>query len=189
MFGSKDKKLSEQEIIEGCMAGKQRHQAALYEKYSSKMFAVCLRYASDYHTAEDILQDGFIKVFSSITKYRNEGSLEGWVRRIIVNTAIEQYRKNIAMYPISDDHTDDPCYVDDKTAQSIDAADMMQIVQDLAPGYRTIFNLYAIEGYNHKEIGEMLNISEGTSKSQLARARYLLQQKIEQYKLAEEYHG
>lgn len=188
MFGSKDKKLSEQEIIDGCMAGKQRHQAALYEKYAPKMFAVCLRYASDYHSAEDILQDGFVKAFSYIVKYRGEGSFEGWLRRIFVNTAIEQYRKNIAMYPILDQQTEAP-YVDDRTAQSLDVSDMMKIVQELAPGYRAIFNLYAIEGYNHREIGEMLNISEGTSKSQLARARYLLQQKIEQYKLAEEYHG
>lgn len=173
--------LSEPDIIQGCIAGKQLHQQALYHRFASKMFAVCLRYATDYHTAEDLLQEGFIKVFTHIQRFRNEGSFEGWVRRIFINTAIEHYRRSVHLYPILDNlantHTPE---VSEEAFHKLAADELITMVQTLSPGYRTVFNLYALEGYSHKEISEMLGITEGTSKSQLARARYLLQKKLEE---------
>lgn len=179
---------SEKDIIAGCVQGKAKYQSLLYEKYGGKMFATCLRYASDYHSAEDVLQEGFIKVYSNIEKYRNEGSFEGWMRRIFVNTAIELIRKNTAFYELSETDTSNGEWHTplENGFDGLAAQDLMDIIQSLSVGYRTIFNLYAIEGYTHKEIAELLNINEGTSKSQLARARYLLQKRLEeQYKQKE----
>ena len=182
--------LSEQEIIEGCKQGKTKHTAALYERYSAKMFAVCLRYLGDYHTAEDILQDGFIKILSNIDKYRGEGSFEGWIRRIFINMAIESQRRNTNTYSIDEPEKPDLHVYEETTIDRIAADDLLRFVQELSPGYRAVFNLYAIEGYTHKEIAEMLNITEGTSKSQLARARGLLQQKLaEHYPQSVENYG
>lgn len=182
--------LSEQEIIEGCKQGKHKHQTALYQLFSAKMFSVCLRYAGDYHRAEDVLQDGFIRVLSNIDKYRGEGSFEGWIRRIFINTAIENQRKNTLTYEITDPDGAELHVYDETTIDHIAADDLLRFVQNLSPGYRSVFNLYAIEGYTHKEIAEMLNITEGTSKSQLARARGLLQQKLaEHYPQSVRNHG
>ena len=142
------------------------------------MFSVCLRYAKDYHSAEDILQDGFVKVFKYIAKFRREGSFEGWLRRIFVNKAIEHLRKRVSMYPIVDENDKPIDIVDDSVYDQLDQQDLLNMVQSLSPAYRTVFNLYIIEGYSHKEIAKMLNISEGTSKSQLARSRQLLQRKV-----------
>lgn len=173
------KTYDETELINGCRRQERRFQEALYKLYASKMYAVCLRYADNSHYAEDILQEGFIKVFNNISKFREEGSFEGWIRRIMVNTAIEFIRKTAAyakelviekVWNIKDDFD-----VIDKLC----ADDLMKIIQSLPAGYRTVFNLYAIEGYTHKDISVMLGISEGTSKSQLARARYLLQSKLQ----------
>ena len=172
--------ITDKELIHGCIARKRKYQELLYANFSPKMFAICLRYASDYHSAEDILQDGFVKVFRNIHKFRHEGSFEGWLRRIFVNTAIEHYRKAVPMYPILEVNNSHLDVIDDLTLAQLEADDLMGLVQSLSPGYRTVFNLYVIEGYSHKEIAEMLGISEGTSKSQLARARYLLQKKVRQ---------
>ncbi len=171
---------SEKDLIKGCIARKRKYQQALYEQSSSKMFSICLRYANDYHSAEDILQEGYIKVFKNIHKFRSEGSFEGWMRRIFVNTAIEHYRKSVHMYPILEVNNSHYDVIDDKTIEHLAAEDLMKMVQQLSPGYRTVFNLYVVEGYSHKEVAKMLGISEGTSKSQLARARYLLQKKVSQ---------
>ena len=177
---------SDDELIKGCVACKRLHQERLYAKYSAKMFAICLRYAKDYHNAEDILQEGFIKVYQYIEKFRNEGSFEGWLRRIFVNTAIEHFRRHTPMYPILEVTQADTQSVNDNVVEKLAANDLIKIIQTLSPGYRTIFNLYVIEGFSHKEIADMLGINEGTSKSQLARARYLLQQKsLELNKYAE----
>ncbi len=173
--------LSEQELIEGCKQGKPKCQTALYERYSAKMFSVCLRYAADYHTAEDVLQDGFIRVLSNIDKYRGEGSFEGWIRRIFINIAIESQRRSPNTYSINEPDGTDLFVYDETIISRIAADDLLRFVQELSPGYRAVFNLYAIEGYTHKEIADMLNITEGTSKSQLARARSLLQQKLAAY--------
>ncbi len=173
------KQISDKELIKGCIARKRVYHERLYARFSPKMFSICLRYASDYHSAEDILQEGFIKVYRNIHKFRHEGSFEGWLRRIFVNTAIEHYRKSTPMYPILEVNNSDYDVLNDRTLENLAANDLMKLVQNLSPGYRTVFNLYVIEGYAHKEIAKMLSISEGTSKSQLARARYILQKEVQ----------
>jgi RNA polymerase sigma factor (sigma-70 family) len=171
--------ITEAEIVEGCKAGKRELQKALYTRFSGKMYAVCLRYSKSREEAEDILQDGFIKVFHSIQQFMGAGSFEGWIRRIIVNTALEALRKKKLDFSSFDIEQ-----AENHNAQSFDmtsqvsANDLLTIIQELPTGYRTIFNLYAIEGYQHKEIAVMLGISEGTSKSQLARARNMLQERL-----------
>lgn len=173
-------KVAEEKLIKDCIACKRSAQERLYAKHSAKMFAICLRYASDYHSAEDILQEGFIKVFKNIARFRFEGSFEGWMRRIFVNTAIEHYRRSKPMYPILEVNNSAFDVLHENTIDRLAADDLLAMVQKLSPGYRTVFNLYVIEGYTHREIANMLGISEGTSKSQLARARYLLQDKVNQ---------
>lgn len=168
----------ENEIIQGCMKGERKFQQMLYNSLSTKMFSVCLRYASEYNTAQDLLQEGFVKVFRNIEKFRGEGSFEGWVRRIFVNTAIEHYRKQVNMYALHDSGTNAYQDYNHNALETLKYEDILKMIQRLSDGYRTVFNLYVIEGYSHKEIGELLGISEGTSKSQLARARYLLQKMI-----------
>jgi len=169
---------SASEIISRCLKGDQSAQHYLYKTFSPRMFGICLRYAPDYHTAEDLLQEGFIKVFRHLGKYRGEGSFEGWMRRIFVNTSIEYFRKAVHIYPILDDDNHEIDIVDNSCFVDLDYQDLLKMVQNLSPGYRTIFNLYVIEGYSHKEIAKMLEINEGTSKSQLARARLILQKKV-----------
>jgi RNA polymerase sigma factor (sigma-70 family) len=169
---------SEEQIINGCIMGDRKMQHMLYQRFSQQMFAVCLRYAKDYHAAEDILQDGFVKVFRHIGKFRKEGSFEGWIRRIFINTSIEHLRKNINLYSINNTEGETKDIKDEASYDNLHVDEIMSMIQSLSAGYRTVFNLYAIEGYSHKEIAEMLNISEGTSKSQLARARQILSEKI-----------
>lgn len=169
---------SEQQIREGCARGERKYQELLYNLFAGKMFAVCLRYASEYNAAQDLLQEGFVKVFRNIEKFRGDGSFEGWVRRIFINTAIEHYRRQVNMYAIHDTEVKSFEYYDHNALEHLKHEDIMKMIQQLSDGYRTVFNLYVIEGYSHKEIGDMLGISEGTSKSQLARARYLLQKMI-----------
>ncbi|MBX7139594.1 MAG: sigma-70 family RNA polymerase sigma factor [Chitinophagales bacterium] len=162
-------------------------QEELYRIFSPKMFAICMRYCSNYQEAEDLLQEGFIKVFGNISRFRNEGSFEGWMKRIFVNTAIEGFRKNHFLNNMMEVEEMKNDIVQEDDFHQLSAADLLRMVQALSPGYRTVFNLYAIEGYNHQEIADMLGISVGTSKSQLARARYILQkmvlssQKVQQY--------
>ncbi|MGB0838811.1 MAG: RNA polymerase sigma factor [Chitinophagales bacterium] len=174
------KKSKEKAILEGCLQGSRKYQELLYKQYSGKMFAIALRYAKDYHSAEDILQEGFVKVFRNIHRFRGDGSFEGWMRRIFVNTAIEHFRKIVHTAPIMDATGSNKDITNDQTLSKLAANDLLALVSSLSPGYRTVFNLYVIEGYSHKEIAKMLSISEGTSKSQLARARYLLQDKVNQ---------
>lgn len=146
------------------------------------MFWVCLRYTKDKETAEDILQDGFIKVYQAIGKFKGTGSLEGWIRRIIVNTAIEFHRKHANMYPIENLDTVVNQDSGHDLISDISKKEILALIQALPPGFRTVFNLYAIEGFTHREIAEKLDISEGTSKSQLARARQKLQEKVHRLK-------
>lgn len=145
------------------------------------MYGVCLRYAANSEEAEDILQEGFVKVFRKLDSYRSEGSFEGWVRRIFVNTAIEHFRKKTYLQPITEKEEDTfegnyPTALDNMAEK-----DIVQLVQQLSPGYRTVFNMYVVEGYAHKQIAEMLGISEGTSKSQLSRAKQILQDLVQQH--------
>lgn len=173
-----DKVILYNKLIESCKSNDREAQYRLYNLLSGKMFAVCLRYAKHREAAEDLLQEGFVKVFTHIDKFRGEGSFEGWVRRIIVNTAVEHYRRSTKMYPmvnVEDINRDIP-WVD--TGENLELEDLMNMINKLSQGYKTIFNLYVVEGYSHKEIAEMLEISEGTSKSQLARARYLLMEMV-----------
>lgn len=168
-------------LIDGCLLNKRHCQRQLYEILSGKMYAVCMRYCSNQDTAQDILQEGWIKVFSNLEKYREAGSFEGWVRRIFINTAVEHYRKESRLYPVSDNEAAlERIPTVDFQEDNLEVEGLMNMVQNLSAGYRTVFNLYVIEGYSHKEISEMLKISEGTSKSQLARARYILQKQIQE---------
>lgn len=166
------------DLMEGCKAGNRKMQELLYKQTASKMLAVCMRYAKDRMEAEDSLQLGFIKIFQKVSEYRGDGSFEGWMRRIMVNTAIESYRKNIKSMNVValDDGFEQPSTGFD--LNRLGMQDLMKIIQNLADGYRMVFNMYAIEGYSHKEIAETLGISEGASKSQLSRARAILKQEI-----------
>lgn len=170
---------SENDLITGCIEGNPKSQRELYDRFASKMYGVCLRYAGNTNDANDLLQEGFVKVFNNLEKFRGEGSFEGWVRRIFINTCIEQFRKKAKSYNIGKAHED---IVEDPGLDALDtlaAKDLLKIINQLSPGYKTIFNLYVVEGYSHKEIAEMLNISEGTSKSQLARAKGVLKNILE----------
>ncbi|MFT7588756.1 MAG: RNA polymerase sigma factor (sigma-70 family) [Limisphaerales bacterium] len=173
-----NRKLADQKLIRRCVSGDRDGHSQLYDTYSARMFSICLRYADDYHAAEDLLQDGFVKVFRNIESFRAEGSFEGWLRRIFVNTAIEKHRRKHHLYPLLEVADSDIELHDESALNNLAAQDLMKLINSLSPGYRTVFNLYAIEGYPHKEIAEQLGISEGTSKSQLARARYILQKQV-----------
>jgi len=171
--------ISDEEIIKGCIDGDKKFQRLLYEKYASSMLGVCIRYFKDTEEAEDALQEGFIKVFKNIKKFRFEGSFEGWIRRIMINTALNYYRSNLKHYFHSDITENENKIVFDKDFnQDFYVEDLLKIVRDLPPGYRMIFNLFEIEGYSHKEIATQMKISKNTSKSQLLKARKLLQKKL-----------
>ncbi len=183
--------LQEQQLLKGCQEGQATSQQMLYQKYYGKMMSVCLRYASDREEAKDILQDGYIKIFASIVNFKGDGSLEGWVRRIMVNTAINhyhKYKKMQANISIEDDLKQEHSFIqgfDEADAiQKINYDDLLALIRELPPAYQAVFNLYVIEGYSHKEIGDLLHINEGTSKSNLAKARMKLQKHI--LKLVEE---
>ena len=156
-------------------------QHLLYNRFASKMYGVCLRYAGTAEEAEDILQEGFIKVFKKMSSYRGDGSFEGWIRRIFVNTAIEHFRKKAYLQPITEKEEDTIESNDFSILDTLSEKDIISMVQSLSPGYRTVFNLYIVEGYTHKEIAKILGVTEGTSKSQLSRAKILLQEMIKAY--------
>lgn len=172
--------MDERQLLSNCLRGDLKAQKRLYDTFAPKMFGVCLRYARDHDTAQDYLQEGFIRVFAHLGDFRFEGSLEGWIRRVIVNTSLEKLRKvDVFKNSIEIENVLFLEYDVEQLQENLDAEDLLQLVQSLPTGFRTVFNLYAIEGYTHKEIGEMLNISEGTSKSQYSRARQWLQNKLE----------
>ena len=166
-------------LVEGCKRGDRRSQKAVYDQLSGKMFAVCLRYMDDKEAAEDILQDGFVTLFTKLDSYSGEGSFEGWARKIFVNTALMSLRKNDVLRQTEDVDAawnitaDTPTEIED-----IGYKELMKMIASMPPGFRTVFNMYVLEGYSHKEIAESLGISEATSRSQLQRARTLLQNKI-----------
>jgi len=154
-------------------------QRYLYERYKRVMTGVCMRYADRYEEAQDIVQNGFIKVFKKLDSFSGKGSLEGWIRRIMVNTALDHLRSNKAeRFNVNIDDVDYKLQKDELILDALQAQDLLELIQTLPVGYRTVFNLYAIEGYAHKEIAEELDISENTSKSQYSRARALLMKKI-----------
>lgn len=165
-------------IINECASGNARAQEKLYRMLAPKMFGVCLRYAKDRTEAEDNLQDGFIKVFSNIKSFRHEGSFEGWVRRIMVNVSLSKFRKQHVLYPVEDMAQYDSVQISDDILAKIGAEDLLGLIQQLPPRYRMVFNLFVMEGMNHQEISETMDISVGTSKSNLARARDILKRKV-----------
>ncbi len=169
--------LSETELIEGCIKNNRTAQQALYNCYCRKMMVVCLRYSKGIDEAEDILQEGFIKVFQAIKSFRQEAKLETWITRIMVNTALNAQRKKMYLYPMVD--VEDLHLPEQEISLSgIHFKQLLELIQSLPQGCQIVFNMFAIEGYGHKEIAELLGISEGTSKSQFARAKSLLQQKL-----------
>ena len=168
-------------IINGCLKGDRKCQELLYNMFSARMFGLCLQYADNHDDASDILQEGFIKVFRKLDQFGGKGSFEGWVRRIMINTALERYRSQVRLYPLTDNTVKKENLVQEEVFDRLSASDLIRLVQDLPPRYRMVFNLYAIEGYSHKEIGEMMGITVGTSKSNLSRARDILQQKVKQH--------
>ena len=173
--------IPEIDLIDGCMRGDRRMQEELYRRFSPRMYAVCLRYAGNAEEAEDILQEGFVKVFKKLDSFRREGSFEGWVRRIFVNTAIEHFRRKRYLMPVTEkeENTIEGKYT--SVLDELAEKDILALVQELSPGYRTVFNMYVVEGYTHKEIADMLGISEGTSKSQLSRAKVILQDMVRKF--------
>ena len=168
----KSMQMTDEDLVIGCSMGNSRTQHVLYERFSRRMFGVCLRYTANKEEAEDILQEGFVKVFQAIGMWKAIGPLENWIKKIVINTALDHYRQQnnriqeTELFENSGDGVE--------PLQQFHAQELLRIIQKLPVGYRTVFNLYAIEGYNHKEIAEMLNVTEGTSKSQYARARMQL---------------
>lgn len=171
--------MNEKQLIEGCKKGNRLAQKELYEMFSRKMMGVCLRYSNDRETARDLLQEGFVKIFMNIEAYSGIGSFEGWMRRIFVNCALEYLRKSDVLREASDlDNSAELAEPDASVVEQLSAQDLMGLIQRLPAGFRAVFNLFAIEGYSHKEIGEMLHITESTSRSQYTRARQLLQRLV-----------
>ena len=181
MNSERNLNITESDLINGCLNDDRRMQEELYRRFSPRMYAVCLRYAGNTEEAEDILQEGFVKVFKKLGSFRGEGSFEGWIRRIFVNTAIEHFRRKRYLQPVTEKEENT---IEGKYLSALDGLaekDILALVQQLSPGYRTVFNMYVIEGYSHKEIADMLNISEGTSKSQLSRAKVILQDMVREF--------
>ena len=175
--------LTESQLVEECIREKRRAQYMLYKKYAATMHGVCMRYSKSSAEAEDLLQEGFIKVFQKISTFRGQGSLEGWIRRIMVNHALNYLKSRRLMFV-----EEDPQRFSEKVADEPDPANeeplfspqmMMEAVQELPDGYKVVFNLYVFEEYSHKEIAEELGISENTSKSQLSRARRYLRNHLQ----------
>ena len=170
---------SEEELVKGCLSGVPAYQRALYKRYAAKMLTVCLRFVKRREEAEDILQEGFITVFDKLTQFKMQGSFEGWVRRIMVNKAIENYRKASKVFPVIDiDEVEDYFVTNESVTSAISSKELMEMIHELPPTYKMVFNLYAFEGMTHKEIAESLGIAEGTSKSNLSDARTLLKKKL-----------
>ena len=169
------------QLIKDCAEGKVHAQSQLYRIFAPKMMGVCLRYSKDRSEAEDNLQDGFIRVFEKIGSFRMEGSFEGWMRKIMVNIALEKYRKQNVLQTVEDlSGFEIPDFQSDAIS-NITTDDLLSLVQELPVRYRMVFNLYVFEGMNHNEIAKELKISDGTSKSNLARARGILKMKIQKY--------
>jgi RNA polymerase sigma-70 factor (ECF subfamily) len=172
--------MDEQELIQGCIAARPKAQKALFDIYAPKLYVVCLRYLKDQMRAQDVLQDTFVKIFANISNYKSEGAFEGWLKRIAVNTCLDQLRKDKKL--LTDISIEDVSYqlaTQSTSAEKLMADDLLKLVQALPDGYRTVFNLFAIEGFSHQEIAQQLGISESTSKTQYLRARAYLKERIE----------
>lgn len=174
---------TETEIIEGCLRNDRKMQKELYDRYASKLYALCLRYAHDRAEADDILQEGFVKIFFKIHQFSRQHSFEGWLKRVMINTAITHYHRNVKHYYQKDIDEIQESEIQGTSEGSVDGEysteELLNVVQSLSAGYRTIFNLYAVEGYKHREIAEILKIDEATSKSQFHRAKKIIQERLQ----------
>ena len=172
------------DIIRRCKQGDRKAQESVYNLLAGKMFSVCLRYCANYEEAQDVLHDGFVTVFTKMGQFQNEGSFEGWVRRIFVNHAMEQYRNNAKLTVVSGLDNNDRYFAapeedeEEWGAYQLTEAELLAMIDELPPQYKVIFNLYVIDGLSHREISEKLEISEGTSRSNLLRARSILQKMV-----------
>ncbi|MFA8299285.1 MAG: RNA polymerase sigma factor [Hyphomicrobiales bacterium] len=176
-------KLNEKRLIEGCLNNDPIAQRQLYKTYAYKMYPVCVKLAKSHADVEDLLQEGFIKVFNYLKNFRSEGSFEGWIRRIMVNSALNFYkRKNLIVKDIDIDHSNYLLSDRNGVFEQLSLKEIYSIIEKLPRGYQTVFKLSTIEGYSHKEIGKRLNISVNTSKSQLTRARSCLKKKLENHR-------
>lgn len=172
--------MTDDELIKGCIEENESSQRELFKRYAGKMLGVCQRYARNAADAEDIVQDAFIKIFEKIYQFKSEGSFEGWIRRIVVNTALKKYTvirydKEVSGYEITDR---DESGMEESANAHLNEKELLGLINNLPDGYRLVFNLFVIEGYQHEEIAQMLNIQPGTSRSQLVKARNMLKQKI-----------
>jgi RNA polymerase sigma factor (sigma-70 family) len=165
-------------LLKGCREGKPKSQEALYRQFAAAMYGICLQYASSEEDAQDIMQEGFVKVFRKLDQVNNPSAFPGWIRRVMINTALEKYRSQVILQRMDDVREEADEAMDDGIFDNLTCQELVKLVQTLSPRYRMVFNLYAIEGYNHQEISEELGISVGTSKSNLSRARTILQEKI-----------
>lgn len=170
-----------EKIIKGCIEGNRAAQQELFKAFSEDLFGVCLYYSRDYAEAEDVLHDGFLKIFKKIEQVKNMNSLLAWMKKVMINTALEKYRRNHHLYLVGDSSEFNNDIDPNDLFSDIAARDLLKMVQELSPQYRLVFNLFAIEGYTHKDISEMMGISEGTSKSNLSRARTILQEKVRNF--------
>lgn len=168
------------ELINDCKNNNRKAQEQLYRLYSGKLFAVCLKYSRNYAEAQDNLQDGFLIIFQKIGQYAFKGSFDGWLKRVMINNVLQQYRQQTFLSLVNEDIAED--YEIELDDDDISLDYLLKIIQELPDRYRLVFNLYVIDGYSHAEIAEMLNINIGTSKSNLARGRMILKEKIEQLK-------
>jgi len=172
--------IADDKLIKGSLRGDEKMQRALYEKYKVQMFRICLRYAIDRSEAEDILQDGFIKIYTDLHQYSFKGPLGGWMRRVMVNAALQHIRKNKRRLQTAEIKEAIHKYTQDHTVyDNLNAQELTNMIQKLPEGYRVVFNLYVVEGYSHKEIAQMLKISESTSKTQLFKAKKALRKMLE----------
>lgn len=165
-------------LLKGCKRGKRSSQEELYRRFASAMYGLCLQYSSSEEDAQDILQDGFMKVFAKLEQVKNPAALPGWIRRIIINTALEKYRSQVLLQRVDEVKEEVGELSGEEAFEELTCEELVGLIQTLSPKYRMVFNLYAIEGYSHQEISDMLGISTGTSKSNLSRARAILQEKI-----------
>jgi RNA polymerase sigma factor (sigma-70 family) len=168
------------EIVKGCLKNDRQMQSELYKMFAPKMYSLCLRYSANIHDAQDLLQEGFVKVYDNLENFKWKGSLEGWMKRIFVNLALDKYRSRISLLSIDDvAENQEPSDNELNALDNISEKEILELIRQLPDQYRMVFNLYVIEGYSHKELGEMLNIRESTSRSNLARAKMILKEKIQ----------
>ncbi len=172
--------MSLDQLIKNCKRNNAKAQEELYKRYASTLFSICLKYSPNYADAEDTLQDSFMVIFDKVSQYKGKGSFEGWLKRVTINTALQRYRKHTVLDIINEEKIQDVNVEVDQENISLDF--LLGIIQELPDRYRLVFNLYVLDGYSHREIATMLDISEGTSKSNLARARVILKDKIEAIK-------